>query len=74
MRLSKITLIIVLFIFYLILYYSIRLIMYHYNPNGMIYLDVYSSYYYTFFIILLVAIALNSFINPLTVPYPKKEE
>jgi hypothetical protein len=74
MKLSKITLIIIIFIFYLIFYYSIRLITFYYNPKGIMYLDIYSSYYYFFFIILLVAIGCNSFINPLTIPSTTKKE
>jgi len=68
MKLSKFTTLIIMFIFFLIIYYSLKVIVNYYNPNGMIYLYMYGMYYIFFFVLLLIAISFNYYISTINIP------
>ena len=56
------TLLIVLFC-YIIVYISLKIIINYFNPNYLIYLNMYSIYYICFLITLLLALCFNYYIN-----------
>jgi hypothetical protein len=68
MELSKLTILILAFIFFLILYYSLHLIINYYYEDGLIYIKMYATYYIFFFILLFIAISLNYYINTINIP------
>jgi len=68
MKLSKFTTLIMILIFYLIIYYSLEVIIYYYNPDGLIYLKIYGMYYQFFILILLIGISLNYFVGSSDIP------
>ena len=68
MKISKITTVIIAFIFFLIIYYSLQIIMNYYYENGLVYLNMYGTYYKFFFILLFIAISLNYYINTIIIP------
>jgi hypothetical protein len=63
MKLSKISYIIIAFVFFLILYYSLQTIMNYYYEDGLVYLKIYGTYYIFFFILLLIVVSFNYYIN-----------
>jgi hypothetical protein len=68
MKLSKFTTLIMIFIFFLIIYYSIQIIVYYYNANGLIYVNIYGMYYIFFFFILLISISFKYYISVVEIP------
>ena len=56
------TVLIVLFC-YVIVYFSLKMIINYFNPNYLIYLNMYSIYYICFIITLLLALSFNYYIN-----------
>jgi hypothetical protein len=56
------TLLIVLFC-YIIVYISLKIIINYFNPNYLIYLNMYSVYYICFIVTLLLALSFNYYIN-----------
>jgi len=63
MGVSKtVTVLIVLFC-YVIVYISLKIIVNYFNPNYLIYLNMYSIYYICFIITLLLALSFNYYIN-----------
>jgi hypothetical protein len=68
MKLSKFTTLIMILIFYLIIYYSLEVIVYYYNADGLVYLNIYGTYYQFFIIILLIAISLSYFVGSSEIP------
>jgi hypothetical protein len=68
MKLSKISYIIIAFVFFLILYYSLQTIMNYYYEDGLVYLKIYGTYYIFFFILLLIVVSFNYYINILFEP------
>ena len=56
------TLLIVLFC-YIIVYISLKIIINYFNPNYLIYLNMYSIYYICFIVTLLLALSFNYYIN-----------
>ena len=68
MKLSKISYIIIAFVFFLIIYYSLQTIMNYYYEDGLVYIKMYGTYYMFFFILLFIAISLNYYINTINIP------
>lgn len=68
MKLSKFNTLIMILIIYLIIYYSLEAIIYYYNPDGLIYLQIYGMYYQFFILILLIGISLNYFVGSSNIP------
>lgn len=63
MGVSKtVTVLIVLFC-YVIVYISLKIIINYFNPNYLIYLNMYSIYYICFIITVLLALSFNYYIN-----------
>jgi len=68
---SKLGILIIIFVIYLVLYSSIQALFVYYYPDALMYLTIYGIYYYFFFSVLLIAIGLNYYINPITIQNPK---
>lgn len=63
MGVSRFYMVLVVFFCYAIVYISLRVIIDYFNPDGLIYLNMYSIYYGCFLLTLLLAIICNYYIN-----------
>jgi hypothetical protein len=67
MKISKFTNLMIAFIFFLIIFYSLKVIVKYYDENGLIYLQTFGTYYIFFFVVLLIAFSLNYYISVINI-------
>ena len=63
MGVSKTVTVLIILFCYVIVYISLKIIVNYFNPNYLIYLNMYSIYYICFIITLLLALSFNYYIN-----------